>query len=118
MSTDDAEGDNPTTEIADMCPHSPVTTIDVEAVALSLCMTCRPGVEMACRGSPMPIGAWEACVTAFDIPRAEREGALKLMDNAMALSIDILINATQHLIGRMPTAREMWLIESTIRRIT
>jgi hypothetical protein len=35
----------------------------------------------------------------------------------MALSIDILINATQHLLGRMPTAREMWLIESTIRRI-
>jgi hypothetical protein len=98
------------TETADMSPHSPVTTIDVEAVALSLCMICRPGVEMACHGSPMPIGAWEACVTAFDILRAEREGA-------MALSIDILNNATQHLLGRMPTAREMWLIESTIRRI-
>lgn len=95
-----------------MSPHRPVTTIDVEAVALSLCMTCKPGVDMCCRGSPLSITTWEACVTAFALPAEGLAGY-----RPAAHSIDQIIRATQHLLGRMPTAYEMWLIESTIRRI-
>lgn len=92
--------------------------LDLDAIALSLCLTCPHGVIMCKRGSAMPIDAWQSCLTAFDIPADGFQAARTVSKGpaAIGLEIDHIIRATRDLIGRVPTAREMWLIESTIRR--